>query len=189
MKFALTPHYSVLLCSLSILSVLTLPYQPYLFCVSWPCILKDNYLCVCHYGSEKWTGLLNMICDFLCISYSPVDIYIGVICVECSVEYWSIIFFLLNYFLHSIFHSPALSSTLPLVHIPHLLPPPVSTWMSPLPPHLASKFSKSSSLLRVRCIISESRPRSLLLYVCWGLHISLCMLSAWWSSVWEILGV
>jgi hypothetical protein len=25
--------------------------------------------------------------------------------------------------------------------------------------------------------------------MCWGLHISWCMLPGWWSSVWEILGV
>jgi hypothetical protein len=34
-----------------------------------------------------------------------------------------------------------------------------------------------SSLLRVRCIIlNEHRPSSPLLHVCWGLHITLCML-------------
>jgi hypothetical protein len=33
--------------------------------------------------------------------------------------------------------------------------------------------------LRSRCI----RPGSPLLYVCWGPHISWCMLPAWWSSV------
>jgi hypothetical protein len=25
--------------------------------------------------------------------------------------------------------------------------------------------------------------------VCWGPHISWCILSVWWSSVWEMLGV
>jgi hypothetical protein len=28
-----------------------------------------------------------------------------------------------------------------------------------------------------------------LLYECWGLHISWCMLPGWWSSVWEISGI
>jgi hypothetical protein len=33
---------------------------------------------------------------------------------------------------------------------------------------------------------SSSSP---LLYMCWGLHISWCMLSAWWPSVWQISGI
>jgi hypothetical protein len=37
--------------------------------------------------------------------------------------------------------------------------------------------------------LNEPRPCSPLLYVCWGTHISWCMLSVWWSSVWEILEV
>jgi hypothetical protein len=37
--------------------------------------------------------------------------------------------------------------------------------------------------------LNEHRPRSSLLYVCWGPHISWCMLSVWWSSVWEISGI
>jgi hypothetical protein len=37
--------------------------------------------------------------------------------------------------------------------------------------------------------LTESRPGSLLLYMCWGPHISRWMLLGWWLSVWEILGV
>jgi hypothetical protein len=32
----------------------------------------------------------------------------------------------------------------------------------------------------------EHRPDSPLLYMCWEPHIIWCMLSSWWSSVWEI---
>jgi hypothetical protein len=61
-----------------------------------------------------------------------------------------------------------------------------------LPTHLTSKLSGASSLLRVTCINSEwtqTQTSSLLLDVCWGPHISWCMLPGWWSSVWEISGV
>jgi hypothetical protein len=37
--------------------------------------------------------------------------------------------------------------------------------------------------------LTKPRPNILLLYMCWGPHISWCMLSSWWPSVWEILGV
>jgi hypothetical protein len=37
--------------------------------------------------------------------------------------------------------------------------------------------------------LNEHSPSSPLLYVCWRLHISWCMLPNWWSSVWEILRV
>jgi hypothetical protein len=37
--------------------------------------------------------------------------------------------------------------------------------------------------------MNEHRPRILLLYACWGLCSSWCMLSVWWSSVWDITGV
>jgi hypothetical protein len=36
--------------------------------------------------------------------------------------------------------------------------------------------------------LNENRPTSPLLFVCWELHISWCMLPSWWSSVWEIGG-
>jgi hypothetical protein len=37
--------------------------------------------------------------------------------------------------------------------------------------------------------LNEHRPRSPLLYVCWGPHVSWCVLPVWRSSVWEICGV
>jgi hypothetical protein len=37
--------------------------------------------------------------------------------------------------------------------------------------------------------LNEHRPWSPLLYVCWGPHISWCMLSVWWSNAWKISGV
>jgi hypothetical protein len=37
--------------------------------------------------------------------------------------------------------------------------------------------------------LNEHRPGSPLLYVCWGPHISWCMLPCWCSSIWEISGV
>jgi hypothetical protein len=60
--------------------------------------------------------------------------------------------YLFIYF-HSIFYSPIH----PLTVLHPILPPhlPVSMWMSSLPPHLTSKLSGASSLLRVRFIIFE----------------------------------
>jgi hypothetical protein len=47
-------------------------------------------------------------------------------------------------------------STLLMLHIPYLLPTPLSTHRCPQHPrHLTSKLPGASSLLRVRCIISE----------------------------------
>jgi hypothetical protein len=37
--------------------------------------------------------------------------------------------------------------------------------------------------------LTEPRPSRLLLYMCWGPHISWYMLVGWWSSVWEISGI
>jgi hypothetical protein len=34
--------------------------------------------------------------------------------------------------------------------------------------------------------LTEPRPVSPLLNMCWGPHISWCTLPGWWSSVWEI---
>jgi hypothetical protein len=70
---------------------------------------------------------------------------------------------------------------------PHLLSP---CGCPHTPCHLTSKLSGASSLLRLGASsLNEHRPSSPLLYVCWGPHISWCMLSVWWSSVWEISGV
>jgi hypothetical protein len=88
-------------------------------------------------------------------------------------------------FIHLLAHPPT---------VPHPIPPP--SILSPQgclyshPPHETSKLSGVSSLLRVRCIISDrTRPSSPLLYIGWGPHISWCMLPGSWSSFWEILRV
>jgi hypothetical protein len=93
------------------------------------------------------------------------------------------------HFLRFIFHSLPLHSHHPTS--PYPTPPPHPT---PFPqgcshplPHLTSKLPGASSLLRVRCIISEWTQTQKSSTV-WGPHISWCMLSVWWSSVWEISG-
>jgi hypothetical protein len=55
---------------------------------------------------------------------------------------------------------------------------------------MTSKLPGASSLLRVKCIISEwtQTLQSVPCCMCWGPHISCCMLPFWWSSVWGILG-
>jgi hypothetical protein len=61
---------------------------------------------------------------------------------------------------------------------PHLHP----TWLlNILSPPVSWGLGASS--------LDESRHGHPLLYVCWEPHISWCMLSDWWSSVWEISGV
>jgi hypothetical protein len=37
--------------------------------------------------------------------------------------------------------------------------------------------------------LTKHRHGSPVLYMCWGPHISWCMLPGWWSSIWEISGV
>jgi hypothetical protein len=37
--------------------------------------------------------------------------------------------------------------------------------------------------------LNEHRSSNPLIYVCWGCHISWCILPVWWSTVWEILEV
>jgi hypothetical protein len=68
--------------------------------------------------------------------------------------------FVLFYFLHSIVHSlpPLPPATLQLLHIPHLLPSPPPCGCPHPQAHMTSKFPGASSLLRVRCIISEWAP-------------------------------
>ena len=57
-----------------------------------------------------------------------------------------------------------------------------STWpLNPLGPLFSWGLGASS--------LNECGSGSPLLHVCWGPHIRWCMLSVWWSSVWEISGV
>jgi hypothetical protein len=90
-----------------------------------------------------------------------------------------------------IFPSPGLYPTYSLI-VQHPTPPPlphVSTWMSPppTPPDLQTPWPPVSWGLGALSQL-EHRPRSPLLYVCWGPHISWCMLPVWRSNVWEISG-
>jgi hypothetical protein len=96
------------------------------------------------------------------------------------------LFFLIN--LSFTLHILLPPSTLQLFHIPFLLPIPPSMWM---PPPLHPTWPLNSLGPPVTCAssLNEHRPGSPPLYVCWGPHISCCMLLVWWSSVWEILGV
>jgi hypothetical protein len=58
-------------------------------------------------------------------------------------------------------------------------PTPYPIWSRNfLGPPISCGFSVSS--------LNEHRPMSLLLYVCWGPHISYCMLSVWGCIVWKI---
>jgi hypothetical protein len=77
------------------------------------------------------------------------------------------------------------------IHIQHLFPTPClhgdapnphPTWpLNSLGPAVSWGLGASS--------LNEHRHRSPLLYVCLGPHISWCILSIWWSSVWGNSGV
>jgi hypothetical protein len=77
-------------------------------------------------------------------------------------------------------HIPCLFPTQPCLHVD--VPKPHPTWPlnSPGPP-LSWGLGASS--------LNTHRPGSPLLYVCWEPHVFWCMLSVWWSSDWEVLGV
>jgi hypothetical protein len=62
--------------------------------------------------------------------------------------------------------------------------PPVSTRKSPQTPIIPLNSLGPPGL--GASSLAESRPRSPLLYMCWGPHISWCRLPGWWASVWEI---
>jgi hypothetical protein len=88
-------------------------------------------------------------------------------------------------FLHSIFYSSLAQSTLRLFHISYLLSTPCllvdassphPTWpLNSLGPPVSGGLGVSS--------LNDHILGSPLLYVCWGSHISWCMLSVWWFSV------
>jgi hypothetical protein len=93
--------------------------------------------------------------------------------------------------IYNIFHSLP-PSTPHLLHIPHLLPTPPHLHMdapSPHPTWPLNSLGPPVSWGLGASSLNIHRPRSPLLYVCWGLHISWCILSVWWSNVWEISGV
>jgi hypothetical protein len=94
-----------------------------------------------------------------------------------------------------IFYSPysiPCSSIYPPTALHPILPPhptPVSTWIFQPPHHLTSKLPGTSSLLWVRCIISEWTQDKKSFTVCvLGVSYQL-VYSVWWSRDWEILKV
>ena len=109
-----------------------------------------------------------------------------------------------DYFFHSIiylfiylfiyfttgFIPPALS-TLQLFHFPYLLPTPClhEDVPTPNPTRPLNSLGPPVSWGLGASSLTEPRPSSPLLYMCWGPHISCCMLPGWWFSVWEISGV
>jgi hypothetical protein len=83
-------------------------------------------------------------------------------------------------------------STLWLLHIPHILPILLCHHMDALTPHptWALNFLGPPVFCRLGASsLKEFKTKSQLLYVCSGPHISWCVLSVWWSSVWEVSGV
>jgi hypothetical protein len=85
---------------------------------------------------------------------------------------------------------PHLPSTLWLLHIPHLFPTQSpNCYPHPQPIWPLNTLGPPVSWGLVASSLNERRLRSPLLYLCWRPHISWCMLSVWWSSVWEISGV
>jgi hypothetical protein len=70
---------------------------------------------------------------------------------------------------------PRLHKDVPLTHSHPTRP------LNPLGPPVSSWLDTSS--------LTETRPSSPLLYMCWGPRISWCTLSGWWPSVWEISGI
>jgi hypothetical protein len=74
--------------------------------------------------------------------------------------------------------------TLQLLYIPHLhINVPTLHHIWPL-----NSLGRPVSWELGALTMNEHRPGSPLQYVCWGPHISWCMLSVWWSSVWKISG-
>jgi hypothetical protein len=106
------------------------------------------------------------------------------------------LFFLLLFF--NLFYIPLIIH-LPMhpPNVPHPTCPLYTPLQSPRgclnpPPHLI----KSSHSLGPQVSqglglssLTEARPGIPLLYMCWGPHISWCMLPGWWLSVWKISGV
>ena len=157
-----------------------------------------------------WLGCLNF-CWFTSyiLDISPLsDVvlikicsqYVGCQCVLLTISFGleklssfmryhlSILFFKFYVFIywHSIFYPPP--STLWL--FPFLLPIALSPCRClHLPPHLTSKLpgTQVSWGLSVSSL-NEHRPRSPLLYVYWGPHITWHILPVWWFSVWGISG-
>jgi hypothetical protein len=91
-----------------------------------------------------------------------------------------------------------------IFYTPYFIPPPSTLWLFhiPLPhPHIHVDVPNPYPIWPLNSLgspvswgleassLNKHRPRSPQLYVCWRPHISWCMLSVWWSSVWKISGV
>jgi hypothetical protein len=95
-----------------------------------------------------------------------------------------------------IFYTPDFISPSPVhpLPVPYLIPPPypclhedVSTPTPiPHPTWPLNSLWPSVSWGLGASFLTKPRPGSPLLYMCWGPHISWCMLPGWWYSVWEI---
>jgi hypothetical protein len=84
-------------------------------------------------------------------------------------------------------HPPSHCSISHTFSLSHL----ITMWM-PLPPDPIWFLNSLGPLVSWglgTSFLNEHRPESPLLYVCWGLHISWCMLSVWWDSVWKISSI
>jgi hypothetical protein len=100
-------------------------------------------------------------------------------------DFLKLIFFAFPILFLTSIHLPTVPHPIPPPHLPVSMwtyPPPHSSWpLNSLGPPVSWGLSASS--------LNKHRPWSPLLHVCWGPHMSWCMLSVWWSSIWEILGI
>jgi hypothetical protein len=98
-------------------------------------------------------------------------------CCSCYYYYFVPSFYLI--FFPRFYSPPGRSLTVLLpISPPHL---PVFMRMPPTPP--LSSLGPPVSWGLGASSLNEPRSGSLLLYMCWGAHISWCMLPIWWSSV------
>jgi hypothetical protein len=117
---------------------------------------------------------------------APVYKARGIGSLKLNFLFYFIIFYFINLF---IFYTPysILQHPIHLPTTPHPTPlsqTPVSTWvLPPNPTWLPNSRGPPISWGLGASFLNEHRPSSPLLYVCWGPHISWCMLSVWWSSV------
>jgi hypothetical protein len=114
---------------------------------------------------------------------------ITLFCCFCCCFYFSFVFNFPLFKLIYYFYTPYfITPTICPPTVPHPIPPTclhmdVST---PHPTWLLKSLGLPVSFGLGASSLNEHRPGSPLQYMCWGPHISWCMLPVWWSSVWEI---
>jgi hypothetical protein len=115
--------------------------------------------------------IYNIICIYIHI-YIYTYIYIYIFKLQILFPSWSTIL---------LFHTPYILPS-PCLHedVPTLYPHP-SRALNSLGSPVSWGWGASS--------LTKPRPNTPLLCMCWGPHISWCMLPGLWPSVWEILGV